>query len=134
LECSSHVGNRFLSIFIRVFRAPDRASGQLFESPTDAYSRDNVYRGQGEDQDTPFLVEAQLREGDRLHFSALFREMMREFKNQEGVHLAGTFCYKRRAYPAVGEGLALEEASLKPSRGSFRLLAERKETLQAGGN
>lgn len=57
----------------RVFRAPDRASGQLLETS----NHDN--RGD-EDEQTPFVVEAQLREGDRLHFSALFREIMREFK------------------------------------------------------
>lgn len=74
------MGNRFLSIFIRVFRAPDRASGQLFEPAEDAYSQDTVYRGQEDEEDTPYLVEAQLREGDRLHFSALFPEIMREFK------------------------------------------------------
>jgi len=30
LECSFHVGNCFLGMFIRVFRAPDRASGELW--------------------------------------------------------------------------------------------------------
>lgn len=83
------MGNRFLSIFIRVFRAPDRASGQLLETVSDAYghaSCGNAYRGQEDEEDTPFLVEAQLREGDRLHFSALFPEILSAFK------VDGVFC------------------------------------------
>lgn len=50
------------------------------------------------------------------------------------MNIAGTFCYKRRTPPAMGEGLALEEARVKPSRGSFRFLAEREETLKSGGD
>ena len=69
LECSFHKGNCFLSLFVRVYRAPDRASGELIDT------------GNGNDQEqTPFLVEIQHREGDRLQFTSLFREIMREFK------------------------------------------------------
>ncbi|CAN0265472.1 unnamed protein product, partial [Ectocarpus fasciculatus] len=127
LECSYHVGNRFLSLFVRVFKAPNRASGQLFDNSSMGINNDD-------DEPTPFLVEAQLREGDRLHFSALFREIMRAFMNQEGVNLAGTFRYKPRAYPASGEGLALEQVNMAPSRNSIRLLAERGEAIKAGGS
>eukprot|EP00903_Cladosiphon_okamuranus_P010210 g9669.t1 len=125
LECSYHVGNRFLKMNVRVFGAPDRASGQLLDAGTGS--------NYGDEDQIPYVVEAQLREGDRLHFSALFREIMREFKNQEGVNLAGTFRYHPRPYPAMGEGLALEEASMAPSRNSIRLLAEREETRKSDG-
>lgn len=54
-------------------------------------------------------------------------------QNQEGVHLAGTFRYHPRPYPPMGEGLALEAASMAPSRNSIRLLAEREETMRSGG-
>ncbi|CAM9373908.1 unnamed protein product [Scytosiphon promiscuus] len=133
LECSSHVGNRFLSIFVRVFRAPDHASGQLLKSTAGAYGKASSNRGQDEEEG-PFLVEAQLREGDRLHFSALFPEIVRAVENQEGMKIMGTLCYKPRAYPEVGQGLALEEVSRKSSRGGLASLAERKETLRSGGN
>ncbi|CAB1117573.1 unnamed protein product [Ectocarpus sp. CCAP 1310/34] len=129
LECSYHVGNRFLSLFIRVFKAPDRASGQLFDNS----SVGNNNNDDGAEQ-TPYLVEAQLREGDRLHFSALFREILRAFMNQEGVNLVGTFRYKPRTYPATGEGLALEQVNMAPSRNSIRLLAERGEATKTGGS
>ncbi|CAM9823455.1 unnamed protein product [Ectocarpus sp. 4 AP-2014] len=129
LECSYHVGNRFLSLFVRVFKAPNRASGQLFDNSS--MGNDNNNDG---DEQTPFLVEAQLREGDRLHFSALFREIMRAFMNQEGVNLAGTFRYKPRTYPATGEGLALEQVNMAPSRNSIRLLAERGDAIKTGGS
>ncbi|CAM9223852.1 unnamed protein product [Ectocarpus sp. 6 AP-2014] len=128
LECSYHVGNRFLSLFVRVFKAPNRASGQLFDNSSTGNNNDDG------DEQTPFLVEAQLREGDRLHFSALFREIMRAFMNQEGVNLAGTFRYKPRTYPATGEGLALEQVNMAPSRNSIRLLAERGEAIKTGGS
>ncbi|CAM9823329.1 unnamed protein product [Pylaiella littoralis] len=129
LQCSYHVGNRFLGLFVRVFRAPDRASGQL----VDTADGDDQFGGDGEEK-APLLVEAQLREGDRLHFSALFREIMLAFKNQKGVHLAGTFRYQPQPYPGRGEGLALEAASLAPSRNSVRLLADRVGTVKAVGD
>ena len=81
LECSFHVGNRFLGMNVRVFRAPDRASGQLLDTGNGNSSAD--------ENEAPFVVEAQLREGDRLHFSALFREIMREFKVRNGGYLWG---------------------------------------------
>ncbi len=63
------MGNCFLSLFVRVFRAPNRASGELIDT------------GIGDDQEqASFMVEVQHREGDRLYFTALFREIMREFK------------------------------------------------------
>jgi len=69
LECSFHVGNCFLSLFVRVFRAPSRASGELIDN------------GMFDDQEqAPFLVEVQHREGDRLHFTALYSEIVQEFK------------------------------------------------------
>ncbi len=69
LECSFHVASCFLSLFVRVFRAPDRASGELIDSGTC-----------GDEEQIPLVVEIQHREGDRLYFAALFSEIMREFK------------------------------------------------------
>lgn len=50
---------------------PDEASGQLCGKQS---SQEEVVN------DCSYLVEAQLREGDRLHFSALFRDLMKTFK------------------------------------------------------
>lgn len=54
------------------------------------------------------------------------------YQNQEGVNLAGTFRYHPRPY-GMGEGLALEQANMGPSRNSIRLLAEREESMKSGG-
>lgn len=53
---------------------------------------------------------------------------------QDGVCVGGTYRYHPRTYPAVGEGLVLEEASLMPSRQSIRLLAEQNEVIQSASN
>ncbi len=45
------------------------------------------------------------------------------------MNLAGTFRYRQRPYPAMGEGLALEIARMGPPRNIIRQLAEQKESI-----
>lgn len=59
-----------------MYLPPDEASGQLLSSKR-ADSESDLATDGGEDV---FLIEAQLREGDRLRFSALFREVLKAFK------------------------------------------------------
>lgn len=76
LECSFHSGNRFLSLWLRVYMPPDEESGHLC----------SVQQGQEKEiSDASYLVEAQLREGDRLHFSSLFRDLMKTFKVRRSI-------------------------------------------------
>lgn len=76
LECSFQRGNCFMSLSFRVYLPPDKASGQLLTSKH-ADSDSDLATDGGEDA---FLIEAQLHEGDRLNFSALFRDVLRAFK------------------------------------------------------
>ncbi len=50
-------------------------------------------------------------------------------QSQKGVNLVGTFRYRQRPYPAMGEGLALEVVSVGPPRNCIRMLAEREESM-----
>ena len=58
-----------MSFLVRVFQPPTKSSGHLLEA--DATVAENVEGG--------FLVELRLQEGDRLHFSNLFRDMLLNF-------------------------------------------------------
>ncbi|CAN0340703.1 unnamed protein product [Ascophyllum nodosum] len=112
-KCSYHQGNRFISFLVRVFEPPTKSSGQLLD--TDGFVAENIEGG--------FLVELQLQQGDRLHFSGLFRDMLWNFtKSQNDIAPTGTLRYKSRPFPEKGEGLVLERtASLeKTSRLSMR--------------
>lgn len=55
-------------------------------------------------------------------------------QTQSGMSIGGTYRYHPRAYPAVGEGLVLEEVSLVPSRQSVRLLAEQNKMIDSESN
>ena len=68
-KCSYHQGNRFISFLVRVFEPPTKSSVQLLD--TDGFVAENIEGG--------FLVELQLQQGDRLHFSGLFRDMLWNF-------------------------------------------------------
>ena len=69
--CSYHQGNQFFSFLVRVFKPPTKRSGQLLDP--DVIVAENIEGG--------FLVELQLQEGDRLHFTSLFRDMLLNFMN-----------------------------------------------------
>lgn len=67
-ECSYQRGNVFLSLWLRIFLPPPASSGQLYSVERDVVEQNAL------------LVEVQLREGDRLCFSAIFRDLMTTFK------------------------------------------------------
>ncbi|CAN0145818.1 unnamed protein product, partial [Ascophyllum nodosum] len=68
-KCSYHQGHRYVALLVRVFEPPSRSSGQLLDADTTTAVK--IEGG--------LLVEVQLREGDRLHFSTLFREILMNF-------------------------------------------------------
>ncbi|CAN0425052.1 unnamed protein product [Laminaria digitata] len=92
-KCSYQKGSLFLSFMVTVFLAPSHASEQLL----DAYDEDGL-----------ILVEVQLREGDGLYFSGLFRDLVDIVYNQESVAVVGSLKYRLCQSHAYGEGLALE--------------------------
>ena len=59
-----------MGIYVRVFEPPSMSSGQLLDDDGTITSR--IAGG--------LLVEVQLREGDRLYFSSLFREIQDNLK------------------------------------------------------
>lgn len=59
-----------MGIYVRVFEPPSMSSGQLLDDEDTITSR--IAGG--------LLVEVQLREGDRLYFSSLFREIQDNLK------------------------------------------------------
>lgn len=59
-----------MSLFVRVFEPPPESSGQLLDNHDIIESK--IAGG--------LLVEVQLREGDRLYFSSLFREIQDNLK------------------------------------------------------
>ncbi|CAN0064855.1 unnamed protein product [Ascophyllum nodosum] len=84
-ECSYHQGNRFISLHVRVFEPPPKGSGQLLDS--DSTISEKIEGG--------WLVEVQLREGDRLHFSCLFREFLTNFSEVRSKEGGRTFDFCR---------------------------------------
>lgn len=68
-ECTFQRGNVFLSMLVRIFLPPDPASGQFHCADKAAQQHEDA-----------FLVEAQMREGDRLYHFTLFRELMKRFR------------------------------------------------------
>ena len=58
-----------MGFLVRVFKPPTKSSGQLLNA--DAIVAENIESG--------FLVELRLQEGDCLHFSSLFRDMIMNF-------------------------------------------------------
>ncbi|CAN0434348.1 unnamed protein product [Ascophyllum nodosum] len=98
--CSYHQGNQFFSFLVRVFKPPTKHSGQLLDP--DVIVAENIEGG--------FLVELQLQEGDRLHFTSLFRNILLNFmKSQDFIGIPGTLRYKPRPFSEKGEGLVLEK-------------------------
>lgn len=98
-KCSYQKGSVFLSFMVTVFLAPSQASGLLLEH---------------HDEDGLILVEVQLREGDGLYFSGLFRDLVDYVNIQEGIMIAGTFRYRPSPSHPYGEGLMLESIMPKP--------------------
>ena len=72
-----------MSFLVRVFKPPTKSSGQLLEA--DATVAENIEGG--------FLVEFRLQEGDRLHFSSLFRDMLLNFTKVRPINCSACNSY-----------------------------------------